>query len=136
MLQRIFILYGCIWRGDLEYQLFRLDNGEPCKVKQWRGWGAINNGVLVAGDPMTATVLEEYRIAPEPTKFSVDWADGYRRGEAQKRCRYPIGQPDAFIEGWREAWQKRGRLRPGGSRKQEREARRELLARQAEATAT
>lgn len=115
---RILIIRGCIVLDGLDYPLTSED-GAPF-TSDYRGPGWVTGDRLRAGDPMGA--MFDFTIGP-PTPESIDWRDGNEAGKAQQRCCFPRGKSEAYVAGWRQAWNDRGRLVPGGSAKAERSAR-------------
>lgn len=117
-MSRILIIRGCLALGGLDYPLTCEDGS--AFTGDYRGPGWVTGDRLRAGDPMGA--MFDFTIGPA-TPESIDWRDGNEAGKAQQRCRFPRGKSEAYVAGWRQAWQDRGRLVPGGSAKAEWSAR-------------
>jgi len=119
MVQRIVIIRGHLCADGLDYPLTRADGS--AFTGDYRGPGNVDGSIVCVGDPMGLR-LEDFRIGPA-TSESIDWRDGNEAGKAQQRCRFPRDKSEAYVAGWRQAWNDRGRLVPGGSAKAERLAR-------------
>lgn len=117
-MNRILIIRGCLALDGLDYPLTCEDGS--AFTGDYRGPGWVTGDRLRAGDPMGT--LRDFTIGPA-TQGSIDWRDGNEAGKVQRRCRFPRGKSEAHVAGWRQAWQDRGRLVPGGSAKAERSAR-------------
>lgn len=117
-MSRVLIIRGCLALDGLDYPLTSEDGS--AFTGDYRGPGWVTGDRLRAGDPMGA--MFDFTIGPA-TAESIDWRDGNEAGAKQVRCCYPRGKGEAYVAGWRQAWQDRGRLVPGSDARAERLAR-------------
>lgn len=88
----------------LKYPLTCVD-GSPASGS-YRGEAHYADGNRLLLGSLTG-YLSEYRIAAEPTRESVEHADGYLHAYRQKRRVAPRTRSADWLDGWRTAWAER-----------------------------
>lgn len=105
MHQRVLVVRGMLCRGNLSYPLTDDVTGVPA-TGDYRGTAWVADGLLVIGNAATQAHLACYRIG-EATPESLLYAAGFEHGEQQRRCAWPNGKPERYVDGWRQAWSER-----------------------------
>lgn len=112
MYQRIQIVLGLLVCDEADYPLTAEDADTATTPADYRGDAWVESGRLVIGRPDRDTVMHCYKIGTA-TPESIDRAAGTALGKEQKRCFWPNGKSDMFVDSWIAAWEER---RPGATR--------------------
>lgn len=103
--------YVTVLRGELlgdaflDCPLFDEATGERVRG-DYRGKAYLFPKQLVIGNPAEDVYLQRYVIG-EPSDEAWQKHGGFLLGQSQKRCLWPNGKPEAFVDGWKVAWRER-----------------------------
>ena len=102
---------GMWWDGFFERPLKPV-SGEPTNPT-WRGTVWITDNVMRIAPNGGYGALYDYEVlpaTPESIKTHNEWHAGYEHGKAQKRRCWPTGEvSDVFKDGYRKAWEDKGK---------------------------
>lgn len=110
----VWIEKGIYRDGFRDYPLTSTDVGNVATV-DYRGWCYITENTMrinPSGDPFGAVYdFEIGPCTPESLQIANEYESGYELGKMQKRARWPADDKGyTFKQGWRTAWEERGKV--------------------------